>query len=110
MENNNFNSNKVDLETGGVIASVDLNGEVKTLESYMNGPDLEPVAVHMEGSEISLIQLKDGSVIDKHQAVELCKAGKIPSCDVSVSKFGEEYLRSRNDGDPSNNLSELPKF
>lgn len=110
MGNNYFNSNNVDLEKGGVLASVEMNGQVKKLEDYLNGPDLEPVAVHMEGSEISLIQLKDGSVIDKHQAVELCKAGKIPSCDVSVSKFGEEYLRSRNDGDPSNNLTELPKF
>lgn len=107
---NNFNTN-VNLERGGTIAYYSGNGDSKTYEQYVrDGKLLEPVAVHKEGTEIIAIKFDDGSVVSKSLAVDLCRAGLIPSCDVGESKYGEDYLRSRNDGDPSNNLSNLPMF
>lgn len=107
---NNFNTN-VDLERGEEITYISGDGSGKTYEQYVQeGKFLEPIAVRKDGSEIIALKLSDGTIVSRSFAVQLCKAGLIPSCDVGESKYGEDYLRSRNDGDPSNNLSNLPMF
>ena len=83
----------------------------KSLDEYITqGQQLSVVAVKMDGSEISLYKLSDGTVVDKNRAVALAEQGLISGCDIGHSKYGEPYLRGRNDGDMSNNLKELPKF
>lgn len=83
----------------------------KSLDDYITqGQQLSVVAVKMDGSEISLYKLSDGTVVDKNRAVALAEQGLISGCDIGHSKYGEPYLRGRNDGDMSNNLKELPKF
>lgn len=53
-------------------------------------------------------ELESGHQVDKFSAIEMAKNGEIKGVGVSISKKGEEYLRSLPDGDESNNLSSLP--
>lgn len=134
MKNNNDNNNQFQNQQGGTHVQSELEQQTsnkphvinegtigvinvsnpdanKSLDELINSNEIyEIVAVSMDGSEISLFKLNNGVTITKSDAVRLCEAGKLPQCDVGHSKYGEEYLRSRNDGDPSNNLQELPKF
>lgn len=64
----------------------------------------------MSGSEISLIKLDDGSIVNKDMTVGICKAGLMPGYITAISKDSELYLKGKNDGDVKNNLAELPKF
>ena len=60
--------------------------------------------------EIIAYKLDNGEVIEKSKAVEMAKKGYINGVQVSVSKKGEEYLRSLPDGSKSNNLNNMPEF
>lgn len=55
-------------------------------------------------------ELSDGSHVSIQQAVELAKQNVLNHVGVSISKGGEEYLRSLPDGDESNNLGNLPSI
>ena len=61
-----------------------------------------------DSGEIVGYQLSNGEKISKEQGVKMAKEGQISGVGVSVSKKGEEYLRSLPDQDESNNLSSLP--
>lgn len=67
-------------------------------------------AVHREGSDITAYKLNNWEVIDGAEAVRMCNLGQLPGYMVSVSKFGEEFIRGINDGDESNNLTSKPGF
>lgn len=67
-------------------------------------------AVHREGTDITSYKLNNGQVIDGAEAVRMCNAGQLPGYMVSVSKYGEEFIRGINDGDESNNLTSKPGF
>lgn len=55
-------------------------------------------------------ELSDGSHVSVAEAVNLAKQNALNHVGVSVSKGGEEYIRSLPDGDESNNLGNLPSI
>ena len=65
-------------------------------------------ALIKDSGEIVGYELSNGERISKEQGVKMAKEGQISGVGVSVSKKGEEYLRSLPDQDESNNLSSLP--
>jgi hypothetical protein len=65
-------------------------------------------ALIKESGEIVGYELSNGERISKEQGVKMAKDGQISGVGVSVSRKGEEYLRSLPDEDESNNLNSLP--
>ena len=65
-------------------------------------------ALIKESGEIVGYELSNGERISKEEGVKMAKDGQISGVGVSVSKKGEEYLRSLPDEDENNNLSSLP--
>lgn len=65
-------------------------------------------AVIKESGEIVGYELSNGERISKEEGVKMAKDGQISAVGVSVSRKGEEYLRSLPDDDETNNLSSLP--
>ena len=65
-------------------------------------------AVIKNSGEITGYELSNGQRISKEEGVKMAKDGNIAGVSVSVSKKGEEYLRSLPDQNESNNLSSLP--
>lgn len=59
------------------------------------------------GGEITAYELENGEIVSKEQAVLLAKQGNISGVSVSISKKGEEFLKSLPDQDKSNNLESL---
>jgi hypothetical protein len=67
-------------------------------------------AVHYEGGGISAVQFQDGSVVDIASAIAMSESGLIEDSNTGRNREGQKTLRSYPDGDPSNNLSNLPRF
>ena len=61
-------------------------------------------------NEITGYQLENGEVLSKAEGVAMAKQGLIEYVNVSISKTGEEYLRSTPDEYSSNNLGNLPSI
>ena len=60
-----------------------------------------------EGGRITGYHLSDNSIVDKQQAVNMAKEGKIAG--VGIAHRGDtEYLKSIPDGSENNNLGNLP--
>lgn len=72
--------------------------------------NLKIVAVKKDGSEIVQYKLSDGTIVDKDAILQYVAEGKLSGYMYAESKFGEGYLRSAADGDPSNSLGNLPEF
>ncbi|MEW9697907.1 DUF3892 domain-containing protein [Paenibacillus sp. SI8] len=69
------------------------------------------VAVRKNGDgDIVQLQLSSGTVVDYKQAQQMAKAGEIEHVNVFKGRDGDEHLRSDADGDPTNNLDQLPTF
>ncbi|NEW05373.1 DUF3892 domain-containing protein [Paenibacillus sp. SYP-B3998] len=69
------------------------------------------VAVRKNGDgDIIQLQLSSGDIVDYKQAQQLAKDGQIEHVNVFRGRDGDEHLRSDADGDPSNNLDQLPTF
>lgn len=69
------------------------------------------VAVRKNGDgDIVEMQLSSGQVVDYMQAQQMAKAGEISNVNVFRGRDGDEHIRSNADGDPSNNLDNLPTF
>ncbi|WP_405030826.1 DUF3892 domain-containing protein [Paenibacillus hexagrammi] len=69
------------------------------------------VAVRKNGDgDIVQLQLSSGAVVDYKQAQQMAKAGQIEHVNVFKGRDGDEHLRSDADGDPTNNLDNLPTF
>jgi len=69
------------------------------------------VAVRKNGDgDIVEMKLSSGQVVDYKQAQQLAKAGSIANVNVFRGRDGDEHIRSNADGDPSNNLDNLPTF
>lgn len=62
------------------------------------------------GNEIGFVKLDDGRILSRTEACDQVADGSLflPGIIVAESKEGEVYLRSKPDGDPSNNLQNLP--
>ena len=58
--------------------------------------------------EVIGYELSDGSHVSMDEAIQMAKENQLEHVGVSTSKKGEPYIRSLADGDPSNNLSNLP--
>lgn len=67
-------------------------------------------AVHYENGGISAVQFQDGSVVEIAKAIAMAEAGLIEDVNTGRNREGQKTLRSYPDGDPSNNLSNLPRF
>lgn len=74
----------------------------------MDGLKVTAVRKDEEGN-LSEFKLNDGRVVDFYGCKDLINEGKLDLIS-TTGKNGVEIIRSKPDGDPSNNLSELPEF
>ncbi|SCW38719.1 Protein of unknown function [Paenibacillus tianmuensis] len=69
------------------------------------------VAVRKNGDgDIVELKLSSGQMVDYLEAQQLAKNGQLENVNVFRGRDGDEHLRSNADGDPSNNLDNLPGF
>ncbi|WP_407636417.1 MULTISPECIES: DUF3892 domain-containing protein [Fictibacillus] len=69
------------------------------------------VAVQKNGDgDITAFKTDSGRVLDYQSALQEVKNGNIANVNTFKGRDGEEYIRSNADGDPSNNLDNLPTF
>lgn len=72
---------------------------------------MQVVAVRKDDSgTITSYRLDNGQVVDHEQAVKMTENGEISGCNVATARNGVKSIRSNPDGDPSNNLDNLPAF
>ncbi|AEI42503.1 DUF3892 domain-containing protein [Paenibacillus mucilaginosus] len=77
----------------------------------MESPKEQVVAVRKNGDgDIVELKLSSGQVVDYLEAQAMAKNGQIANVNVFRGRDGDEHLRSNADGDPSNNLDNLPGF
>lgn len=77
----------------------------------MNQPKPHVVAVRKNGDgDIVDLKLSSGEVVDYLEAQQLAKEGQLENVNVFRGRDGDEHLRSNADGDPTNNLDNLPGF
>ncbi|WP_297637110.1 DUF3892 domain-containing protein [uncultured Clostridium sp.] len=58
--------------------------------------------------KIAGYELSNGKVVDVQEAVQMANDGKLSGVIVSTMPNGKDCLRSAKDGNPKNNLSNLP--
>lgn len=63
-----------------------------------------------EKGTIHMYKLDNGQVITQQDAVQMVQNKEIDNCNISTARNGTHSIRSNNDGDPSNNLDNLPSF
>ncbi|HTG68114.1 MAG TPA: DUF3892 domain-containing protein [Candidatus Udaeobacter sp.] len=69
------------------------------------------VAVQKDGDgDLTAFKTTSGRVLDYAAALQEVKAGHIAGVNTFKGKDGEFYIRGDADGDPSNNLDQLPTF
>jgi hypothetical protein len=68
-------------------------------------------AVQKNGDgDITAFKTNSGRVLDYQQALEEVKNGNIAGVNAFKGRDGETYIRGDADGDPTNNLDNLPIF
>jgi hypothetical protein len=94
-------------------------GTVQSSQSGQFGQDsqsgqsggVQVVAVRKNGDgDIVEMKLSSGQVVDYKTAQSMSKQGILEHTNVFTGRDGEEHLRSDADGDPSNNLDNMPTF
>lgn len=60
--------------------------------------------------DLTQFQTSTGRVLDYQQALQEVQAGSIAGVNVFKGRDGELYIRGDADGDPTNNLDQLPQF
>ncbi|MGF7049184.1 hypothetical protein J2T13_003692 [Paenibacillus sp. DS2015] len=69
------------------------------------------VAVQKNGDgDLTAFRTSSGRVLDYTQAKEEVNAGNIAGVNLFKGRDGELYIRGDADGDPTNNLDQLPRF
>lgn len=69
------------------------------------------VAVQKNGDgDITAFQTSSGRVLQYEQALQEVRSGVIQGVNVFKGRDGEFYIRGDADGDPTNNLDQLPIF
>ncbi|SEB20489.1 Protein of unknown function [Thalassobacillus cyri] len=69
------------------------------------------VAVRKNGDgDIIELKLSSGQVVDYKQAQQMADNGEIEHVNTFQGRDGDKHLRSDADGDPTNNLDNLPTF
>lgn len=77
----------------------------------MNNERERFVAAQRNGDgDLTGFQTSSGRVLDYQQAVQEVKSGSIAGVNLFKGKDGEMYIRGDADGDPTNNLDQLPQF
>lgn len=82
------------------------------MQTNMNQNQKEQVVAVRKNGDGDIVELKlsSGQVVDYKQAQQMAKNGQIENVNVFRGRDGDEHLRSNADGDPSNNLDNLPIF
>ncbi|RKN86714.1 DUF3892 domain-containing protein [Paenibacillus ginsengarvi] len=80
--------------------------------SYEPGTERESfVAVQKNGDgDITAFKTSTGRELNYEQALAEVKSGTIQGVNAFKGRDGETYIRGDADGDPSNNLDQLPIF
>ncbi|MFX3633404.1 MAG: DUF3892 domain-containing protein [Candidatus Pristimantibacillus sp.] len=69
------------------------------------------VAVQKNGDgDLTSFKTSTGRVLDYQTALQEVEAGQIAGVNAFKGRDGETYIRGDADGDPSNNLDQLPIF
>ena len=69
------------------------------------------VAVQKNGDgDITAFKTSSGRELDYQTALQEVQAGQIAGVNAFKGRDGEMYIRGDADGDPSNNLDQLPSF
>ncbi|MFC4778419.1 DUF3892 domain-containing protein [Paenibacillus sp. GCM10023252] len=69
------------------------------------------VAVQKNGDgDLTAFQTSSGAVLDYASALQAVQSGQLAGVNVFKGKDGEQYIRGDADGDPTNNLDQLPLF
>lgn len=63
-----------------------------------------------ENGTIQGYKLDNNKVIGVNEAIQMVNNNQIENCNVFTTRSGSKAIRSNNDGDPSNNLDNLPSF
>ncbi|WP_420329546.1 DUF3892 domain-containing protein [Paenibacillus graminis] len=77
----------------------------------MNSARERFIAAQRNGDgDLVSFQTSSGRVLDYQQALQEVQAGAIAGVNVFKGRDGEMYIRGDADGDPTNNLDQLPQF
>ncbi|REE70680.1 uncharacterized protein DUF3892 [Paenibacillus taihuensis] len=69
------------------------------------------VAVQKNGDgDLTSFQTSTGRVLNYEQALAEVESGTIAGVNAFKGRDGETYIRGNADGDPTNNLDQLPNF
>lgn len=70
------------------------------------------VAVHKLHGNIKQVKFDTGEIVDIEQAIQMAEQGLINNVNTGATRGAHPHktLRSNPDGDPSNNLDNLPEF
>ncbi|CAH1210068.1 hypothetical protein PAECIP111893_03131 [Paenibacillus plantiphilus] len=69
------------------------------------------VAVQKNGDgDLTAFKTSSGRVLDYSQALQEVQGGHIAGVNAFKGRDGETYIRGDADGDPTNNLDQLPNF
>lgn len=69
------------------------------------------IAVQKNGDgDLTAFQTSSGRILNYEQALEEVKSGAIAGVNVFKGRDGQPHIRGDADGDPSNNLDQLPLF
>ncbi|AZN43702.1 DUF3892 domain-containing protein [Paenibacillus albus] len=69
------------------------------------------VAVQKNGDgDLTSFQTSNGRVLNYEEALAEVESGAIAGVNSFKGKDGETYIRGNADGDPTNNLDQLPNF
>lgn len=92
----------------------DVNHPRKETRNMYNesGNDRESFAAVQKNGDGDIIAFKtsSGRVLNYEQALTEVKSGAIQGVNAFKGRDGETYIRGDADGDPSNNLDNLPAF
>lgn len=75
------------------------------------GPNAKQITKFIkQDNEVIGYVLSSGEKVSVKEAIQMAKEGQLEHVGVSISKGGNEYIRSLPDGDESNNLNNLPSI
>ena len=68
------------------------------------------IKVRKSGRNISDVMFQDGSSVNVTSAIEMAEKDEINDVNTGTTRYGVKTLRSYPDGNPDNNLDNLPQF
>ena len=81
------------------------------IKPHLNDPNKKTITqVHKTGRSISEVMFDDGTKVDVNTAITMAESNEINDVNTGANVKGVKTLRSYPDGDPSNNLGNLPQY